>query len=270
MAKTKKNMQICLASATTPKEATIALKAAGAQLQTCLNTVVNDLESPLKEQWQGAIKGMETALASIPEVDEKSVSEEVTKALVAISGVAQTAITNAEGIAKDAGAKLQTTLASIPGQIESAIALKLKDGSLITKEVSAQSIADATSAASKAAHDSALVEVTRIGNHRMVLTTASLPVPADEILVKDDAAFEVQKLVAARRVEQLKPFGLPADRVLTLAWNAEETAYNDTVSLMTAAAASAAKPAAGANPFINRPGAEQQPPKRHTASAGIC
>src|ERR1035441_9875921 len=171
----KAKTQLCLASAVTPKAATAALKSAGAEIKNCVTTLLEDMEPQIKEKWNGALKSMEIALASIPEADENAEATKTVEAWTAFSAANQLVIANLQGVAADTGSKLQTTLASIPGQIESAIALKLKDGSIVTKEASAQAIADATGAASKAAHDAALVEVTRIGNHRARLRTAYWP-----------------------------------------------------------------------------------------------
>jgi hypothetical protein len=154
----------------------------------------------------------------------------------------------------------------MPAEIQSAIKAQLDSGDLITKDQHDKLVADATSAATTGARDAALAEIKRINERRLALTTASLPIPSDNVLSIEDAEFDPRKATAAKRVEELKPFNLPAERVLTLAWDTEQKAYDDGLTLIKAVFDNARKGTA-ANPMINRPGSDTTPRK---PQYGLC
>lgn len=232
-----------------------ATKEALTVVQTTLAGLVKDVDDPLKSKWQEALNNIQVTIAGLPDPADAE-DNQTAEVLPAITSAYQLAMTNLQGANTALNEKLQTTLAGIPAQIDAAIDARVKSGDLIPKAAVEQRVQDATAAATTAARDSALAESKRINARRTELTTAGLPVPADEILTGEDAAYAAKKTDAEKRVKELAPFKLAADRVLTLAWNTDATAYQASFDLMKTAFEAAGNRTAGANPFISPTGGD--------------
>jgi hypothetical protein len=253
---TKKNKpQLCLAAVTdnavNPVEAAKVIRAVGGELHACLTAMLPDLEEPLKTKWGDGAKKLQTALASLPA--DNAAPDTTAQVWPAVMATAQAVIGTLQETNKDLTGKLQTTLAGIPAQVTSTIDAKIKAGELIAKADHNKAVSDAISAAVTAARASALTEYQRIATRRTQLTTASIPVPADEVIAGEDAAFDAKKGTATKRLAELAPYKLDNDRVLALCWNTDETSYQGSLSLMRKAfeAASTARGGAPANPCLN-------------------
>lgn len=248
-------------------DATKVVRDAVTQLQTCIGSISDSMDDPLKTKWKEVGTELQTILASLP-VDGKDDEDKAAEAMPAIMGAVEKTLAHYETLAKDAAEKMQTTLASLPGKVQAEVEAKVKAGEFITKADHDKAISDATTAATTAARAAVLAETKRVGERRTLLTTASIPVPSDDILMKEDKEFGEAQEAAKKRIEELKPFGLAPERQVTLAWNTDEASYQNTISLMKDVAAKASK-GAGANGFIKRDGSgkEDKPKQR---SIGLC
>lgn len=277
--KKKTTLQLCTAAGEpggsgepAPDSAAVlkAIREAGAQFQTCIASLEDILEEPLKSKFTQVKGEINKMLAGLPETDKVPAalaSNGVLRDLLGILSTAQIMISSLQETAKANASAMASTKASLPGEVVAAIDAKLKAGELLTKADHDQKLADAVASAATAARASAVTELKVLGDRKQLLATASLPVPADELLLGEDKDFTAKKDLAAKRAEELKPFKLASERVLALCWNADEAAYQDTLTLVKQAFEAAGKPAA-ANPFTKRSGSETQPPAKRTV--GLC
>ncbi len=249
---------------TTIAELAKALKAAGGSFQSSVAAIAPDMEEPLKTKWQKTIEAMQVTLASIPDPD-KLTDEDTEQAFVTLANTSQSVIDGQQASLKDLSEKLASIKAALPGEIASALDAQVKAGAFLTKADHDQKLADAVSAATTAARASAVSELKVVGERKLQLATASIPVPADEVLAGDEKDFAPKKDAAAKRAEEIKSFKLPPERVLALCWNADEAQYQDTLTLMKQAFEAAGKPTAP-NPFAKRTGSDT--PSNPTA--GLC
>jgi hypothetical protein len=255
--KAAKSLQLCTAGVTDGIDATAAAKIReiGKDMQTCISGLEDILEEPLKTKFSEVKTQINAMLASLPETDKvpaAMASNDILQRLLGVLSTAQMMIANLNETAKSAQSQLASTRASMTDEVNKAITAKVTAGELFTKDNHDKLVGDATSAASTAAKAAAMAETKRIGDRRQILTTASIPVPGDELLLKEDVEFEAAKTTAVKRIAELKPFGLAAERQLALAWNTDEAAYANTLTLMQEVSAKASK-GSGANGFINRP-----------------
>ncbi len=273
MKRANKNLQICLAGADTTDAAaaTKALRNIGSEVQKVIGSFLPDLEESVRTKLQTSLNGLQTMLAGLPDPDAAAANEATKEAVKTWQGIASAAnavISNLQEGLKDATSKLQTTLAGIPGQITAAVEAKVTAGDFVPKAIHDGKGTDAISTATTAARAAALTETTRVNDRKLQLTTASMPIPDNSILAKEDADFNTAKTAAEKRVTELKPFGLEAGRVLTLAWSTEEAAYqaqfNDLKKVFEAAGAGKGAPA---NPFANRTPAD---PGATKSVIGLC
>ena len=250
----KTKLQLCTAGATDDFDSagTITkIREAGTAMQTCIASLEDALDEPLKSKFS-EIKGkINTMLAGLPETDKvpaAMASNDVLQRLLGVLQTAQMMISSLDETAKSSSKALQSTRASIPTEIANAIDAKVKSGDLVTKDEVAKKIKDATDTAITAARQSAVTELKRVTDRKLELTTASIPVPGDEVLGAEDKDYAAKKTAAEKRTKELAPFKLAADRVLALAWNTDESAYTNYFNDLKAVYANASTHK-GANPF---------------------
>lgn len=272
--KVKQDKVLCIASAPADVDTDDVVKQireAGKSFQTCIASLEDVLEEPLKGKFVAVKNQINTMLAGLPETDKVPAalaSNDVLRSLLYALSTAQMMISNLNDTAKAAGQSLQSTKASMTSEVETAINAKVKSGELIAKAEHDKAINDATTTATNAARTAALNESKVIGARKLALTTASIPLPSDEtVLAGEDKDFEAKKAAAAKRVAELKPFKLENDRVLALAWNTDEASYQSTLSLVKKVYESASK-SGGVNPFINRDGTGETKPLKSVI--GVC
>ncbi len=260
----KKNLQFCTASAAGEFDTAAALKTireAGTTFQTCISGMEGILDEPLKSKFSDVNKQIVTMLAGLPsenKAPDGSVSKEVVQSLLGVLATAQAMVASLNETAKSSVTELASTKASLTGEVEKAIAAKITSGDLITKDQATKNISDATAAAVTSARAAAVTELKTVSDRRLALTTAGLPIPADEILAVADADFKVKQDAAAKRAADLKQFSkLKPERVLALCWNTDEPAYQESLTLMKDAF-EAGGGSRGANGFSNR-SAENKP-----------
>lgn len=237
-----------------------AIRESCSTFTTCLAGLKDVLDEPLKAQFAKAEETINLALAGLPE--EMPTGGEVMQPLLAATSEA---VQHFSDVAKAAKAEVATLRASIPEEIKKAIDAQIASGELMTKASHDKAITDATSAATTAATEAATTQVKLINQRRQILATASIPTPTDDsLLAGDEKDFEARKVSVAKRIEELKGFSkLPADRVLALAWNTDEEAYQSSLALMKASYESAAASVkSGVNPFVNRPAPANEPSRK--------
>lgn len=250
-----------------PSAAIKAIKDVGADFQKCIASFKDILEEPLKGKCVEAEKQLGLMLSSLPE--SVSADPDVANAFKSVAESSKAMFDMANAAADKAIKDLQATRASVPDEVKKGIELQLASGAYIKKEDHEKAVQDATSAATAAAKEAAVVEVKILNDRRSLLATASLPVPEDKFLAGDDATFESRRKSAEKRVGELKPFKLPNDRVLALAWAEADESYQSSLTLMKTAfeAAQASAKTAGANGFINRTATDKKPLNKPT---GVC
>jgi hypothetical protein len=255
---------LCLASDVTPAAASAAasaaLRAGATEVCTTLAGMLDYLDEPLKSKFLGIKNQINTTLAGLPLTDAvpaANASNNVLSDLLGLFMRSQDMLAHLNGIAKDTGTQLQTTRASMTEEVNKQVAagvqLALNSGTHILKADLDAKVAEAV-VAEKAKW--ALSQKT-VSERRLALASASLPVPGDELLVGEVADFDAKKVTATARIEKLKGFTIPAEKVTQLAWNTDEAGFTSALELLNlggagkTAAPAAAAAAKGANGFIN-------------------
>lgn len=267
-------MTLCMAAGdppadTKPDDAVKAIRTAGQEFQTCIASLEDILEEPLKSKFAEVKNQINKMLAGLPETDKvpaAMASNDVLRSLLGVLSSAQFMISGLQEAAKSNAKAMASTKAALPGEVTAAIDAKVKAGDFIPKAEHEQKLNDAVTAATTAARAAATAEIQLVGTRRQQLTTASIPVPGDDALTGEDKDFEAKKTAAAKRAEELKPFKLAQERVIALCWNTDEKAYQDTLALAKSAFEAAGKPG-GANPFANRPANDNT---ATTKPKGLC
>lgn len=241
-------------------------RAVAGSLQTSIAALESTLEEPLKSKFAANKAEIAVLLAGLPDPEDEDESASVESAAKLLTAM-QSHCANVEASNKTAIDTLASTKASIPGQITAAIDAKITAGDLIPKDKHATAITDATSAATTAARTSAIAELGKVSARKTILATASLPIPADEVLTGEDKDFDAKKTTAIARAAELKPFGVTAERCLALCWSTEEVSYQTTLSVMKDAwkAATGHK---GVNPFAGGPATGNTAPAKKIG--GLC
>lgn len=257
----KKNssLQLTLAGTTDPDEASVIRKALDAvrsgatQMQTCIASMLDILEEPLKTKFIEVKTQINQMLASLPASDmvpAANASNGILQQLLGVMANAQMMMTSLTEIATNARKEAQTALASLTGEVEKAVQAKISSGELLPKEKLDEKITDATSSAIAQAKKEFAETQKLVGERRQQLTVAKLCLPDDEVLAKKDDEFTPLKTRAEKRAKEIEGFGLPADRIMTLCWNADDAAYADALALMQTVTKKG--PRTGANGFVAR------------------
>lgn len=273
MKKISNKLSLCTAAAPgepDPETVLAAIRTAGKEFQTCIASLEDILEEPLKSKFVQVKSQINTMLAGLPESDKVPAAlgaNDVLRQLLGTLSMAQMMISTLDEAAKSNAKAMASTKASLPGEITSAIDARVKAGDFVTKADHDKAVSDAIASATTSARAAALAESQVIGVRKQQLATASIPVPADEALAGEDKDFTARKDAAAKRAEELKPFKLAPERVLALCWNTDEAKYNDSLELMKKAFEAAGKPGS-ANPFVKRSGSDTPPAKK--PAIGLC
>ena len=231
----------------TPDAAT-AVRAFASSMTAEITSLVDQLAEPFKGQFL-EIKGqVNQMLASLPLTDAVLASQESNCALRSLFSALQTAqsmISSLTSTAKKVSGDLVATRASLPTDIQTAIDAQVTAGTLFTKEA-AQSLAkDAVTAARVTFQN----EQRAISDRRTSLSSASIPVPNDAVLIGDDADFAAKQVKATARLEKLKAFNLSSARLVHLTWEKSDSEFDSTLEILTEAGAP--KKAAGSpNPLV--------------------
>jgi hypothetical protein len=259
--KREKSLQLTLASAggdaAIVKRSVEAMRTLATDMQTCIASVKDSLDEPLKAKFLTADAAIVKTLAGLKDLDNEGDSSETIELLLGTINTAQLTMASLTETAKAATAELKTAKDQIPTEAQKLVDSKITSGELIPKEKVDAKITDATAAAVTQARQEFTDSAKRTGERRQILTAAKLVVPGDDILGKKDEEFAPLKAQAEKRAGELKAFGLPEDRVLTLCWVADEKSYADSIALMQ----SVTKRSAGANGFINRDMSGKATPK---------
>ena len=243
-----------LASGEVPTaESSKAIRESANTISTCIASMIDYLEEPLKAKFIEVKNQMSTMLAGLPEPVAPAGTPplpEVNPHLLSILSFAQTMISNLTEAAKAAGAKVQTTLASLPDEITKALDGEVAKGTFVKKADHDKAIADATVAARSAFQ----VEIKTSSDRRTAITSLnSIPVPPDEFLAGPDADYTTRFTRAKTRAEELKPFKISGERLLTLCWKCDDAQYSESVALAKELAATA--PSQKPNGFVQPNGA---------------
>lgn len=248
---------LSLHSDDTPITGADAIKKAreiGDQMLTSVNSFMDILEEPFKGKFLQVKNDINTMLASLKPSDQAPAALESNAALRQV----MYALANAQSMMKEMTSMVMTR-ASVTDEVTKAIEAQTKEGKLFTKANLDQMVADAKTAAETSIRKTIEDEGKLAKARTEILTKAGLPVPdVKHLVVGDEAAFVARQGEVTARVNELKPFGLKADRVLSLAWDTDKPAYDATVNLLKdvcPAKGAAARPAGGGggSPFI-KPG----------------
>lgn len=258
-----RSMQLTLATGAGEvdlKDAVQKIRTAGGQFETTIASMLDYLDEPLKGKFLQVKGEINTMLAGLPATDAVPAANQANQVLSQLLGILQTAqsmMSSLSEVAKTSKAEMQSTRASltteVEAKVETTLASKITSGELFKKADVDKLISDATATAVTSARAAITTEQKRVTERTAELTTAGLPIPAPDLLGKEDADFKTAKDTAAKRFPEVKDFGLPADRVLSLCWGTEEKSYTDTLATMQAVKASASKtPAIRAAAFGNK------------------
>jgi len=250
--------RLTLASADAPLTETVeAIREAANGINTCLASLDDILEEPLKSKFLAVKQQINKVLASLPPTDQvpapASNNDILRQLLYAFSGVQQMVAALTE-TAKTARADVQTARASITGEVEKAIGEKVKAGELLPKADHEKGVNDALAGAKTEWQ----AELKVIGDRRTAIASASLPVPADEKLAGKDEEFKARQEQAKARAEALKSLKVPADKLTALCWDADQATFDMAIEMAKAnapASGSSTPPGQKPNGFIAGTGA---------------
>jgi hypothetical protein len=231
-------------------EAASAVRAFASGMSTEIASLVDSLPEPFKGQFL-EIKGqVNQMLASLQPTDQVPAAQDSNYALRSLFYALQTAqsmIAQLGATAKNVGKELATTRASIPEETKKAIDAQIASGALFDKEGAAK-LANDAAAAAKALFKT---EAKAISDRRTSLASASIPVPSDDVLVGDEAAYNAKFATAKARFEKLKAFSLSSTSIADIAWNHSDSAFDATLEILNQATKGATTSPApkGGNPF---------------------
>lgn len=212
-------------------------------LATADEAVKGDL-NPIRDNIVAALGGLE------PDVKAK---DGVSQALLLnVLTASQSAFAKVGEVLAVSRAETKTARDGIPAAVTAEIDRQVKAGTIFTKEA----VDAAVKSGVTLAHDEWAKETKMISDRKVALSSESIPVPADATMAAKEDVFATARLTAKVRAEVLKPFNLPADKLVTLCWDADEATYNLVADAYKQAAAPVVKPPskgtglAGGTPLI--------------------
>lgn len=246
----------------TAPESLKVIRASAQTISTAVASMLDYLEEPLKSAFIKVKTDINTVLAGLPETDKVPAalnSNDLLRSLMYTFQMAQQMMTGLGEFAKQAKSEMSVARNSLTTEVEKAVTAKITAGELIKKDAVQTQIDTAVTAAR-----GEFSQVTKlVGDRRQLLTTASLPVPEDSKLLGKDEEFTPRKDLAKSRADLLKPFKVEANQMISLCWDADQTAFDLALNLLKANTPSTpAPPAPGkrvASPFItssNKPTSE--------------
>lgn len=256
----------------TGAEAITKARELGTQMLTSVNGFMDILEEPFKGKFLQVKNDINTMLASLKPSDQAPAALESNAALRQV----MYALANAQSMMKEMTSMVMTR-ASMTDEVEKGIQAQIKEGKLFTKANYDQMVNDAKTAAETAIRKNIEDEGKLAKTRTEILTKAGLPVPDHKhLVVGDEAAFVTRQAEVTTRVNELKPFGLKPERILSLAWDTDKASYDTTLTLLKDVCppkAGAARPAGGGSPFI-KPGTTEEAAPLLTAAGtkviGMC
>jgi hypothetical protein len=245
-------------TATTPEQIK-AVKELGSAIVTSVNSALDYLEEPLKGQFLKVKENINAMLAGMPVTDSVPAALEsnyMLRSLMSVLTAAQSMMTSLTETSKNYKAQLIVAQNSLPSQLATGIDAKVKSGEIILKADHEAKVTAAVTAA-KALWDSG---IKLVGARKTLLTTASLPVPGEDILSIEEKDWTPKHTEAMQRQEKLKPFKLEGEIVTQLCWVAPADEFARTLKIIEATGTKidpkeAAKKPRGGSPFQNTPAA---------------
>ncbi len=252
-----RHMLLTLAAGEGDPSATESIKvirASASTIATAVASMLDFLDEPLKSAFVKVKSDINTMLASLPPTDQVPAalnSADLLRSLMCSFQMAQSMMSSISEYGKQSRAELVTARNSMPTDIENAITAKVTAGDLLKKDdVQAKIEAAVTAAKNDFTQGQKIVS-----DRRVLLTTASLPVPADEKLLGKDEEFNPRKETAKTRAEALKTYKVEPNQLLQLCWDADQTSFDLALNLLKANAVAA--PAAPAPFTPGRPPIKQ-------------
>jgi hypothetical protein len=226
----------------TAPEAVKVIRESASTIATAVASMLDYLDEPLKSAFVKVKTDINTVLAGLPETDKVPAalnSGDLLRSLMYTFQMAQQMMTGLSEYSKQAKSEMQLARNSITGEVEKAVGLKITAGDLIKKaDVQTQIDAAVTAARNEFTQSTKL-----LSDRRQLLTTASLPVPADTKLLGKDEEFNPRKDTAKNRAELLKPFKVEANQMITLCWDADQPGFDMALGLLKANSTTPAAPA---------------------------
>ena len=184
-------------------------------IQACkdVGNALNDC--PAKTKFMETATGMTQTLAGLPAEDAAA---DTIKPEPIIAGLL--ASLNAA-----TGTLVQTKagmMADMQASVDREVAKKVAAGELHTH-------ADMVSKCDAARHETHACMMDHMKNFRArmnTLATAKLPVPADDVLSLEEAAFKPRFDAAKTRLDALQPLGVDGDRLQTLCWVSDQSSFD--------------------------------------------
>lgn len=198
-------------------------------------------EGPLKVKCLEISGSMTQALAGLPANDA---APDTIKAEPIIAGLLAV-VASANGMLVSVKAGME---ADMMASVDRKIAQKVCAGELHTH-------ADHVSKVEAAKHETHASMMDHMKNFRArmsAMASAKLPTPADEVMNLDEAAFKPRFDTAKIRCAALEPFSgsasLGADRLMALAWNADESSFTTVLETLKESKKTPANPFENSNP----------------------
>lgn len=214
-------------------------------VSTAIAGMADDLEGDLKAKFLDVKKQINTMLAGMDDTDKVPAamrSSYIIEQLAWTLHQAQSLIATVTDSAKASMAQTKTALASIGGEVEKAVKDQIAKGEIFTKADHEKAVNDAR------LEGQALAEkaTKRLNDRRTSLASATLPIPSDAIIAKEDAEFTAAETEAKRRHGLLTPLkaNLKDDRFTTLCWDVDKATFEMALELLANA-----KPIKSINPL---------------------
>lgn len=227
------NYLLTLAADPTAPESIKILREQATTIATAVNSMVDYLEEPLKGAFMKIKTQINSVLEGLPPTDQAPAalnSADLLRSLLGTFTMAQSMLTSMTEFSKSVKAEAQLSRSSITTEVEKLVNTRVTAGELITKEA-LQGKIDAAVNAAKEQHKTA---TTLLNSRRTLLTTASLPVPADEQLLGDEQVFNTSQASAKTRAEALKVYKVEANQMISLCWDADQPTFDLALNLMKA------------------------------------
>lgn len=215
---------------TTPESIKV-IRESASTIATAVASMLDYLDEPLKSAFVKVKTDINTVLAGLPETDKVPAalnSGDLLRSLMYTFQMAQQMMTGLSEYSKQARSEMQLAKNSLTGEVEKAVGLKVTAGELIKKADLQGHIDTAVTAAR-----TEFTQGTKLlSDRRQLLTTASLPIPADAKLLGKDEEFNPRKDSAKNRAELLKPYKVDANQLITLCWDADQSGFDLALNLL--------------------------------------
>jgi hypothetical protein len=231
------NMGLTLAADDDQAEFATKLRGAGDGMLTCIASIEEFLEEPLKSKFLSVKKQINTMLAALPPTDQAPAamqSNAILSTLLNVLSFAQSMMSDLTSATKSSREALNSTRAGMTAEIDNAIKAKRTSKELFDKTELDATVAEAVKTAVAAERKTWEVEIKQVSDRRSALTTAGLPVPKDERLKGDDATFAAAQTKAKERIDKVNGLKVTVapERLLTLAWDIDDPGFENALGLL--------------------------------------